>query len=547
MDKLLLAMRALGPTRILALFLGIAAVIAILGSVAGNISKPGMTLLYGGLTPEEGSNMSQWLEGQGVSFEVRNDGSVYVPLDKVGELRLRAAGQGLVGSSTTGYEIFDKSSGFGTTSFVQNINARRALEGELSRTISSLPAVQGARVHLVIPQRRLFDQESGKPSAAVALNLAGRLLGQGQVENIARLVAASVPNLTIDSVTVIDQSGNMLFDGNKTSGGAGLMASRLQEGIEGNYEKSLVNMLEKVVGPGKVSVKVTATLNTDRIEEQSEIFNPEQQVVRSEQRSERTNNSQSSTPANTVGISGNIPDGDGGGAANSTTQDNDALTEETINYEISRTVRNLVREGGEIDRISVAVLLEGRYITQEGASEPTYQAYTEEDLDRFTTLVQTAIGYNAERGDTVEIIDMPFSQMPELETVEPPLLTKADIMQIVQYLIMLLGLVLVIFMIIRPALKAINSAITTIMPPPPPPPIAEPVAGASTAPMPGGAPGEASGSGTVNLDKVEGRVRESVIKEVNEIVDQHPEESLSVVRNWMADSDASNNNQNTES
>lgn len=539
MDHLLLAMRALGPARILALFLGLAAVIAIMGMVMKDLRSPGMSLMYGGLAPEEAVGISQWIENQGIEYEVRGDGSIYVPMNKVGDLRLRAAGQGLVGSSTTGYEIFDKSSGFGTTSFVQNINARRALEGELSRTITSLPAVSGARVHLVMPQRRLFEQEASKPSAAVALNLSGRLLAGGQVENIARLVASAVPQLTMDNITVIDQSGNLMFDGRGNASSGSMIGSHAQGDIQKNYEKKLTSMLEKVVGPGKVSVKVTAILNNDRVEEQSEIFDPNQQVVRSEQRVEDTTQSQSSNPAGAVGLTGNLPEG-GGAASSNTDSDNQSRTEETVSYEISRTIRNLIREGGEIKRLSVAVLLEGRYETEAGSENPIYKAYTEEDLDQFTKLVKTAIGFNEGRGDKVEIIDMPFSQMPEFEEVVEPFMSKGDIFMVAQYVMLLMGLILVMLFVIRPAMDSLNKAITVVVPSAQAATQSHNINVETSAGVSGD---EVVPSSTVSIEKVEGRVRESMVNQVNEIVDQHPEESLSVVRSWMADAVTTSSNE----
>ncbi|MFZ2619837.1 MAG: flagellar basal-body MS-ring/collar protein FliF [Alphaproteobacteria bacterium] len=527
MDRLLLAFRALGAGRILALFLGIAAVIGIMGVVIGNLNKPGMRLLYGGLNPEEAAAMAGWLDGQNVRYELRQDGSVFVPADQVGLLRLQAAGQGLVGASETGYEIFDKSSGFGTTSFVQNINAKRALEGELARTIGSLPAVQGARVHLVMPEKKLFDQDTNKPSAAVALNLGGRLLGSGQVENIARLVASSVPGLMIDEVTIIDQGGNMLFNGKELAVGGAARAGRLQADVEDGLEKGLVTMLEKVVGPGKVSVRVSAVVNTDRIEEQAEIFDPNQQVVRSEQTTESNNTSQSSNSNGAVGLAGNIPGADAGGASGDSAQENGSKVESTVNYEITRTVRNMVKEGGEVKKLNVAVLMEGKTIPAAEGAPASYTPYTTEEIARFDKLIKTAMGYNAERGDTVEIIDMPFSQPPTAEDIPVEMFNKQDIMMLVQYGVLALGIILVVFMVVRPALSAVAHAIEMAAPPPPPPP------------MPTFSPEAAAPSGGISLNNVEGKVKETMVKDVNEIIDQHPEETIAVIRNWMADSNSS--------
>ena len=525
MDRLITALRALGPTRILAFFIGLSAMMAILGVVANQLTAPGQALLYGGMNPEEASSMTQWLDSRGVDYETREGGSIYVPEDQVGALRLQAAGQGLVGASTTGYEIFDESSGFGTTSFVQNINARRALEGELARTISTLPVVQGARVHLVLPERRLFDEDAQEPSAAVALTVGSRILSEQNTASIARLVAASVPNLTTDNVTIINQSGQMLYDGKTAANDRTTAGSAMQKSVETDLEKSVIRIVERIVGAGNAAVEVHAQLNTQRVEQQEEMYNPRQQVARSEQIIEETQQSQSSAPSDIVGLAGNVPEGNEGGM-NDTSQEEQTRSEQTINYEISKTVRNIVQAAGSVERLSVAVLVAGREVTSE-TGDTSYETLPPSTLRNIEELVKTAIGFNEDRGDKVQVVNMPFAQTKEeISAPKPPMFTKQDVMLLIQYAALLLGLLFLAIFVVRPALNALKEAMDAAAPPPPPSTNFNEIASAPSAPV--------EEESTVKVDRVSGRVKESMVKEVNDVVDQHPEESLSVVRGWMA-------------
>ncbi|PZP40701.1 MAG: flagellar M-ring protein FliF [Pseudomonas fluorescens] len=540
MEQMLNAFRSLGPGRILALFIGIAAVIAISSLVINRAQAPTMALLYGGLDAQEASRINEYLATQNIPSEVRGEGSVYVPSTQVGQLRLQIAGQGLVGGSTSGYELFDNQSSFGTTNFVSNLNAKRALEGELARTIGTIPAVGGARVHIVLPKQNLFSREQVTPSAAIALSLGSRTLAPEQVQSIAQLVAAAVPNLSTANITVIDQRGTLLFDG-KSQNDTASNASSLRRSVEKGYEDSISAMLERVVGAGNAVVRVTADLNLDKSTEQAELYDPTQQVVRSEQVIE-SNSSATNGNGGVTGVAGNIPGGNadaaaGGGGSNET------RTETTSNYEISKTVRSTTRNGGDVRKLSVAVLVSGKSAPAaapaEGAAEaaaaPAYTPLSEDERNRILTLVQTAIGYDEGRGDKVEIIDMPFTPAAELPEVSEPFLTKAQILSLVQYLLIVVALVVVALFVVKPALAAFNTALAS---------------GGSNALLPGmgggmGGPVVAGMGGSdlaesasednslIDIRSVQGRVRESAVKKVNEIVDQYPEESLGVVRNWM--------------
>lgn len=539
MEQLLNAFRSLGPGRILALFVGIAAVIAISSLVINRAQAPTMVLLYGGLNAQETSRINDYLASQSIPSDVRGDGSVYVPSDRVGELRLQVAGQGLVGGSTSGYELFDNQSSFGTTNFVSNLNAKRALEGELARTIGTIPAVTGARVHIVLPKQNLFSREQVVPSAAIALNLGTRTLAPEQVMSIAQLAAAAVPNLSTSNVTIIDQRGTLLYDG-KNQNETANTSSSLRRSVEKGYEDSIGAMLERVVGAGNAVVRVTADLNLDKLSEQSELYDPQQQVVRSEQTVESTNTSSGGGDGGVTGVAGNTPGGPAAGAAGGASS-NEARTETTTNYEISKTVRSLTRNGGDVRKLSVAVLVAGKTAAPAAVAEgetpaaPAYTPLTDEEKARIRTLVETAIGFSEQRGDKVEIVDMPFTPALEPEAVAEPFMTKAQMLGMGQYLLIVVALVVVALLVVKPALATLNAALAS--------------SGGGLLPqggplmagglMPGGEAMMAAGGGAeedtsmIDIRSVQGRVRESAVKKVNEIVDQYPEESLGVVRNWM--------------
>ncbi|MFT7433585.1 MAG: flagellar M-ring protein FliF [Alphaproteobacteria bacterium] len=539
MENLLAILRRMGAARIAMLVVATFILIALLSTVAIKSNAPDYGLMYGGLSNKESAKIIEKLEGMGVNYQVKA-GGVYVSKAKIAELRLKVAGEGIVGSSTAGYELFDKQSSFGTTSLVQNINARRALEGELSRTIASLPTVSSARVHLVMPKKKLFSRERIEPTASVVVNIGTRILSDEQIQSITHLISASVPSLTPDNVTVVDNRGNMLSTGNKSQSNVMNMHQKVQRQIESEYEYSIKRMLEKVVGPNKANVKVTASIDFDSVEEESEIFDPENQVIRSEQRSEDRVTANQTSANQAAGASANIPGQEVGGGAGGSSE-NRTSAEETINYEISKTIRKHVKAGGAVNRLSVAVLVEGNYSNEDGVQK--YAPYDSEELEKFATLVKTGIAYNEERGDLVEIIDMPFAHTTE-EIIEEPLFTKEDYFMIAEYVLIGIGIFLLIFIIIKPILKATlpqhKSSIEELLAG------TAGVANINTADVPGGTPldlpvNEIAEEGSmIDLQSVEGKVRESSVKKVMKIVSENPEESINVIRGWMTGSEEGN-------
>ena len=531
MDGLNNFIKNIGVTRLIAMGLVTVMLIGFMLAISSRLSQQNMGLLYGGLEPAEASEVVNRLSAMNVNFELRGESQIYVPQSQVGLLRLQMAGEGLVGSSTTGYEIFDNTSSFGTTALVQDINARRALEGELARTITSIPVVKGARVHIVLPKRQLFSRNQVEATASVTLNLANRRLEEEQVSSIVHLVAAAVPDLSPKRVTVVDNRGNLLSsDTSKESesGTGGSAAAKFRDRLENEYEASIVRMLERVVGQGNVIAQVSADVNFDRVEENAEIFNPDQQVARSEQLIEEQSQSENTEPGPPAGLAANVPGQDPQGFQVSRSE-SDGRMEETINYEISRTVRTFVREGGKIENLSVAVLVEGDYTTVDG--EEQYVPMADATREKLQALVMRSIGFDAERGDKIELIDMPFEAMEGADMYEPPLFTRDDILRLTEYGLLFAGLVMILLFVVRPILKASQKANQ-----------AEKTAANMQNLEPAGKKGagggiEAEGSDEetmIDLAKVEGRVRQSTIKKVTEIIDNNPDQSVSVIRSWLA-------------
>lgn len=518
-------LKNIGVARLITMGLVTVMLIGFMLAITARLGQQNMALLYGGMEAKEASAIVNRLAAMGVAHEVRGESQIFVPQARVGMLRLQMAGEGLVGSSTTGYEIFDNTSSFGTTALVQDINARRALEGELARTIVSIPVVKGARVHIVLPKRQLFSRNQTEASASVTLNLGSRMLEAEQIDSILHLVAAAVPDLSPKRVTVVDNRGNLLSSGkgeDKESAGSSA-AAKFREKLEAEYETSIVRILERVVGQGNVIAQVNADVNFDRVEENAEIFNPEQQVVRSEQRSEAQSNAENTEPGPPAGLAANVPGQNPTGFQVSRTE-SDGRTEETINYEISRTVRTFVREGGEIETLSIAVLVEGDYATIDG--EEQYVPMTDANRQKLEALVRRAIGFNEERGDKIELIDMPFEAIEGAEMFEPPLLSREDILRLIEYGLLFTGLLLILLFVVRPILKASQKA-------------SKAENAAQMRDLEGQPKGDniakaAEEETMIDLAKVEGRVRESTIKKVASLIESNPEDSVSVIRGWLA-------------
>ncbi len=350
------------------------------------LQKDETAVLFTNLSPEDASSALAELAKQDVKAELSNGGStILVPESTVYRLRVDLAAKGIPSSGTVGFEIFDGKQ-YGLTEFTQNVNFKRAMEGELTKTIEGLAGIQSARVHLVLPKPSIFKKMDTGATASVVLRLGhSARLGQNQITGIQSMVAGSVENLELDGVTVIDQSGKVLsspIQDGETGNSETHLAMRKE--VEGYLSQKAETMLDQVLGTGKAIVRVNATLNFEKIEKQREIYDPKT-VVRSEERDESN-------------------DGTSGG-----TQE-----KSITNYEVTRTVENIVGEVGGIKNLTVAVFVDGHYTPSEEDGNPLYNPRSEEDLGQLQRIVQTAVGMNSIRGDQIEVVNMQFQQQLEV-------------------------------------------------------------------------------------------------------------------------------------
>tara|TARA_R110002012_G_scaffold133389_4_gene286597 strand:+ start:1172 stop:2863 length:1692 start_codon:yes stop_codon:yes gene_type:complete len=552
MNPLVDLLRNLGPIRIAALVGTAVAVLGFFIFLASRLSTGGMSLLYGDLDPGDSGAIVKELEARNIEYELKAGGQqVYVPGDEVLKLRVTLAEQGVPGGGTMGYEIFDKSDGLGTTNFVQNVNLVRALEGELGRTIGAMNNVRGARVHLVLPQRELFSRERRKPSASVVLQVqgAGRL-GREQVLAIQHLVAAAVPDMEPQNISILDSRGQLLARGTNEEDGTlpGQSSEEMRLAFENRVRGSVEELVERIVGLGRVRAEISADIDYDRFTEQSEIYDPDSQVARSTQTIEESESSQERNKQDTVSVENNLPESEANaGAGDLSARSQSARTEETVNFEISRTVRNRVKEAGEIQNLSVAVLVDGRYVENDDGDK-VYQPRSAEELEQIATLVRSAVGYNGSRGDTVEVVNMQFVKLEPLDLDDGSLLfgiSKDEFLQLAEVLVLAVVGLLVILLVVRPVLTRLFESMPTTLAASGGPggmiagadAIAQLTGPGATADMAelldGDDEEESLLDQMIDINQVEGRVRASSLKKIGEIVEKHPEEAVAIIRNWM--------------
>ncbi|WP_217808081.1 flagellar basal-body MS-ring/collar protein FliF [Oceanibacterium hippocampi] len=531
--------------------------------MANRISTPAMGLLYSGLDGNDAGAIAGKLESMNVPFELRNQGAdIMVPSDQVLRLRMSMAQEGLPNGGSVGYEIFDRSENFGTTSFVQNINRLRALEGELSRTIRALDRVSQARVHLVLPKREVFSRDQQPATASIILKLRGAgLLNPTQVAAVQHIVAAAVPGLSPERISIADERGNLLARGGG-EGEAGKIAGQ-QDAIrvahEDHIKRQIETLLERSVGVGNVRAEVTAEMDFDEKTVKSETYDPEGQVVRSTQLVEETNQSSEVSGNEAVTVQNNLPEADAGVGSGANTQNNGTRSEETVNYEISKTVTTKIQQSGVVKRLAVAVLVNGVYTTEADGTR-SYQPRNEEELEKLASLARSAIGYDAERGDVIEVVNLPFAEGDAVsdEAIEEEFnllgLNKADLFKIAEMAVLAIVAILALLLVVRPlltramaiggqpALAGGNRQAALAGPgggyDGDPAQIAD-GGGAHPAlegPHSGGGQRPAPRSETehmLDIARIDGQVKASSLKKMGEIVDKHPDEAVGILRSWL--------------
>ncbi|WFU42713.1 flagellar basal-body MS-ring/collar protein FliF [Bradyrhizobium sp. CB82] len=537
MQGLLDFLKGIGAARFGAMIAVTAALIGFFAFVIMRVTTPQMTTLFTDLSVEDSSSIIKDLERQGIQFELRNEGSIImVPKDKVTRLRMKLAEGGLPKGGGVGYEVFDKSDALGTTSFVQNINHLRALEGELARTIRAIDRIQAARVHLVLPERPLFSREAPEPSASIVVRVRGSLEAQ-QIRAIRHLVASAVNGLKPQRVSIVDESGQLLADGAASDPDQALGDER-RTAFEKRMRKQVEDIVSSVVGSGRARVQLSADFDFNKITQTSDKFDPEGRVLRSSQTREESsltadNNGQ-------VTVNNELP----GNQQNSgvVAKDQSKKTEETNNYEISRTTKTEVTEAGRVNRISVAVLVDGIY-SKNDKGDLVYQDRTKEQLDRIATLVRSAIGFDQKRGDQVEVVNLRFADAPSTAPIAEPSgflgmlqFTKDDVMYFVELgVMMLLGLV-VMFMVIRPLVKRILAsdeiaALTSALSAPALTDESASASGGGHALVPSG---NATAS-AIDVATIQGQVHAQSVHRVGELAERNPNETVAIIRQWLSE------------
>jgi flagellar M-ring protein FliF len=407
-ESLLDQFKRFGFVRLGAMALVTFSLMAYFGYVIFKASQPTLSVLYSDLTPEDSAAILKELDARTVSYETRDDGRIIMASKAdIAKLRFDLASKGIPSGGTIGYEIFDKTDSFSTTGFVQSINQIRALEGEIARSIRTIGTVQSARVHLVIPERKLFERDHQAPRASIALKIRGELSPQ-QVNAIRRLVASAVDGLKPENISIIDEQGRLLADGTSGDVGSGVALEEKQATLEKRMKSQIEDIVASVVGQGRARVQISAELDASRVQTVAETFDPDSRVVRSTQ---NRNESATTTEAKdgTVSVANELP---GANSSNTNQKDASAKNEEIVNYEISKTTRTEMSDGGKLKRISVAVLVDGTY-EKAANGDVTYQPRPQPDLDRIAALVKSGIGYDAKRGDQIEIVNLRFAAPPE--------------------------------------------------------------------------------------------------------------------------------------
>lgn len=589
MQKLIGQLAALGRVKLLALAGVGLALAGLLAFLAVRANTPAMAVLYSELDQRDAGAVVASLERQRVPVRLAAGGSqVLVPAEQVARLRLSLAREGLPAGGAIGNEIFDRGESLTTTPFQQEMNRLRALEGELARSIRTLAGVRAARVHLVLPRREAFSRERAEAQASVLLTMQGaQRLDREGTQAVMHLVIAAVPGLRAQNVSIVDSRGELLARGGQAVGANAVAATQeeLRRGHEVRLARGVEEMLERVLGQGRVRAEVSVEMDHDRVEIREERFDPENQVARSQQSS--TESSRGAEPQN-VSAGTNLPGAEappGGGGPQESRQ------EETTNFEIGRTLRNVLREAPVLKRVSVAVLVDGVSEPGEGGA-PRVRERTAEELARIAALVRSAVGFNEGRGDRVEVVSMRFAEA----AVEPPAagplgldIPPALLAKLMETAILAMVAVLALLLLGRPLVRKLGLALVpqpalagagvggaaalagqegmALLPGMAPPgwvpgqpipqgfipgpngvPVVPPgvtyqvvqgqVLPGAPPQAPGGQPAAAgptaAGDDMVEMANVQGALSASLIQRVVKLVEANPDEALSVVRGWLA-------------
>jgi flagellar M-ring protein FliF len=562
-----------GRMRIAAALVVVALVGGGLGVIMLQGGESGKKLLFSGLELEEAAEISGKLDTAGIAYSLEGGGSaIFVDASKVEDARMMLSEQGLPTRGSVGWEIFDKSDALGETQFVLNIKKLRAMEGELERSIASYDMVQSANVHLSVPERPLFQQNSDKPKAGVVLKLSGNMLPPEKVRAIRNLVASQVPGLAVEAVTVTSTDGRLLAAATDDSGtgvGGGSTADERRAAMEESYRRKVMDVIENIAGPGAAKVTVSIEADFNKVTQSSETFNPDSRVVRSETTVEDSQSDTSMAPGDETTVANNVPTGAAPVAPpQPQSQRTGNRTEATINYEMDKTVRTEIIEGGAIKRLSVAVAIDQVRVPGAEGAAATWQDRSPEEIARITSLVKSAVLFSEPRGDVVTVESSAFARPDTaLDGGEPPGpfdLDKFDLVRIGEILALVLTALALVFFVLRPLVGGLMSR-------PEPedlPPEIKALKGAKRAKAIAAHQASIANSHTVTMvteestrtsqfpegktvsfeipqqerldagidvARISGQVKASSIKKISEVVSSHPDESIAIIRSWMSE------------
>ena len=513
--------------------------LALMGAVAAALliglaflAMPGsggpMGYLFTDLEPAQAQAIADKLQGQGVAFQLSPDGTaVLAPQDKLAELRMSLAGDRLGGK--IGYEVLDGEQPFGTSASRARLNETRAIEGELVRSIQSLDLVSKARVHIVMPERPLFATEARRATASVTVKTTGRL-GNEQVQAIRSLVASAVPDLSPDAVAVVDQTGALLARSGESGAAGASGADERQAEVEGRLRQQIESLLEPIVGVGKVRAEVAAVVDRDQTREEASVVDPDKQAIAHQVTVESgEKNDEQGAPSAPASVSSQLPDA---GAAPATPGDRrqgeQNETSEDTTYENSRTTTVKVKNPGEVRRLTVAVMV-----------DPGSTGLPAPQVARLQRLVENAVGFDSERGDSVVVEAMKFSAVDLAEQNESFLdgLPTEQIFSVLK-LIILCVVALLVLRTLKPLFEHRLAGGAPV------PALAAPVAGSAPATLVTAADGQpalaqAPAADRLLLDQeialaeVDGKLKASALKRVGDAVGTSPHEATAVIRQWM--------------
>ena len=479
------------------------------------LKAPDYQLLYANLSQEDAGAIVEKLKNQKIPYEVSNGGrTIRVASDMIHETRLQLAGEGLPEGSDVGLEMFEDTP-LGMTDFIQKINFQRALQGELTRTIKTLDAVAQVRVHLVIPKDNLFRKQKPKGKASITLKLkSGKSLSEGQIQGIVHLVSASVGSIEASNVVIVDVNGNLLSGGKEPSEGAMMSTSNFKHKlrVQKELQAKIIKMLEDALGSGKVIAKISADLDFEQVERTEEIFDPDSQVVRSENQISESSVG-SIPPGGIPGVQALVPSGeDSGSGAGQAAQRNKSNA--VFNYEINKEVRRISKPVGEITKLSVAVMIDGTM-----AGDPAeYQPRTPEEMAKYLQMVQSAVGFDAERGDVVQVENIQFDhsqldkEKAEIESAE-----QIDLaLEVGKLVVGLIFLIMFFTRVIRPIITWMTTTVEVI-------PQTDQLEAADN---------NSVDEETKRLTDMENQA-DKIRKSVTEFVGQDPKYTAGVIRKWM--------------